>query len=80
MAPYRFRVRIYTPKHGGQGDLPGLFDMLRYDRAQVIDWDHVSETRSPVGEHYTLTLTSPAHPTVDRWNSFRLVVTDITEV
>ena len=76
MAPFRFRVRI-RPDH----DLPGLFDMLRYDRATVIDWNHASASQSQTGrEFYALTLTSPVTPTTDRWSSFGLVVTDIERV
>jgi hypothetical protein len=77
MFEYRVRVR---PSSRGQGDLPGLFDMMRYDQCTVVTWDHVSEVRAPIGEHYVLTLRSPREPVVDRWNSFNLVVTDIREV
>lgn len=74
--PSRFRVRIQPAR-----DLPGLFDMLRYDRATVIDWNHASASQSATGrEFYTLTLTSPVTPTIDRWTSFGLVVTDIERV
>ena len=76
---FTYRVRIYVRKHG-TGDFPGLFDMLRYDQSTVVTWDHVSETRAPIGEHYVLTLRSPREPVIDRWNSFGLVVTDIKEV
>jgi hypothetical protein len=60
-------------------DLPGLLDMLRYDQAQVVDWDHFvpspAEKRWTV-ETFTATLTGKA-PTVDRWRSFGLVPRDM---
>ena len=62
----------FTPR-----DLPGFLDMLRYEGATVLSWDHsqpgVSSTLGPSSrETYTVTLSGPRQPVYDRWRSFSL--------
>jgi hypothetical protein len=52
----------------GQGDLPALLDMLRYEGGQVIAWDHAS---APHHTGYEVQIRVPVHQYVpDRWRSF----------
>ena len=51
----------------GGGDLAAVFDMLRYDAANVVDW-------TTEGKRMTLKMSSERAPTVDRWASFGLHV------
>jgi hypothetical protein len=76
---YTYRVRI-RPASRGAGDLPGLFDMLRYDQSRVQTWDHMQAHDDGRAEHFVLTLKSERQPVIDRWASFGLIVTDVTEV
>lgn len=70
----RYRVTVRAPQHGGGGDLPGLLDMLRYDGARVLAWEHASYEVAPgrfdIGPaRYVITLESERF-TPERWASF----------
>lgn len=70
----RYRVTVRAPQHGGGGDIPGLLDMLRYDGARVLSWDHAGEPHTPghfdIGPaRYLITLESERF-TPERWASF----------
>jgi len=62
---YTVKVRVVPAAHGG-GDLPGFFDMLRYERAFV--------TGFTAGTEAFLVDMEMAHPAeLARWESFGLV-------
>lgn len=80
----RYRVTARLPEGSRPGDLPGLLDMLRYDRAVVEDWDlaRSGEQQEVTGatsgaSSVTLTL-SGDRCTTDRWRSFGLVPVSAT--
>lgn len=58
-------------------DLPGLLDMLRYDRATVVDWDRLTSGEGR-DERFSVPLQSSPDRTPgfeftpDRWASFGL--------
>jgi hypothetical protein len=57
------------------GDLGAVFDMLRYDGAQVLGWTKGETT--PRGTRWSLRLRSERPFTQDRWSSFGLRVSDV---
>jgi len=63
---YRVQVHVQAPSRGG-GDMPGLLDMLRFDRPIVEDWARADED-----DGYLLTLSTAKPLTIDRWASFGL--------
>jgi hypothetical protein len=62
-----WKVFVAAGTHGGDGDIPALFDMLRYDAATVVSWDRDKDPRDRDG--WTLTLRSNVF-TPERWRSF----------
>lgn len=55
--------------------MAGLLDMLRYDQATVIAWDHSHSGLLPdsaLGDLWTITLRGRC--TRDRWSSFGIAV------
>ncbi len=61
----RYYVSVNVERGGHGGDMPALLDMLRYEGARVVDWDHAS------GGVFTVTILSE-HYEPDRWASFGL--------
>ena len=57
------------------GDLGAVFDMLRYDGAQVLGWTKGEATSR--GSKWSLRLRSERQFTQDRWTSFGLRVSDV---
>lgn len=69
---YKVTIRVESMKIGG-GDIPGFIDMLRYDGARVLSWDHDADGK------LTVHLEAERHPEVDRWASFMLRPRDIEQ-
>lgn len=63
---YRYSVTIRPPQRSGVFDLPGLFDMMRYDQCVVTDWQHEADNS------FTISLRFDREPTFGRWRSFSL--------
>lgn len=71
---YRYVARIRVPKYGGEGDIPALLDMLRYESATVDSWSIVrSEDQIGVAS-FVVTIRSE-RPVPDRWESFGIKLT-----
>jgi hypothetical protein len=68
-ADVTFRVFIAEGRHGSDGDLPALLDMLRYEGGVVEDWSRARDSRDRSG--YSVRIRVPAvRFTPDRWRSF----------
>jgi hypothetical protein len=65
--PVMFKVFIAAGVYGGDGDIPALFDMLRYDAATVVTWSRAKDARDRDG--WEMTLRSDRY-TPERWHSF----------
>lgn len=66
--PVRFAVVIDVNR-----DMPGFLDMLRYDRATVVDWAREAGSNDP---RFGVTLAAERYPTVRRWISFGIYPKD----
>jgi hypothetical protein len=67
------RTTQYTVTFGPRDTGPFL-DMLRYDGARVITWDHTHDVALPEsrrGERFSVTLeVENRQPSIERWASF----------
>lgn len=67
---YQYKVRISVKPLGG--DVASFLDMLRYERAVVIDWTHLTAlTTHESTSVFEVTLRSK-HPVPERWHSFMI--------
>jgi hypothetical protein len=66
---YEWDAAIRGPRHGGDGDIPSLLDMLRYEACHVLDW-----SRNEAVKGWTVRLRGPRY-TPDRWASFGIATT-----
>jgi hypothetical protein len=65
----RYSVTIvFKHGHDNSSKLAGLLDMMRYENARIVSWDH---ERGDGAELWTVHLEAD-HLTVDRWSSFGL--------
>lgn len=65
---YSIPATLLDTPHGSWGNRAGVLDMMRYDAAQVVDWNH--ETITLVSEVFTR----------DRWASFGIYPTLISDM
>ncbi len=68
----RFLVTIRTAQHGGDGDLPGFLDMLRYEGGQVVGWNRVGSDSFEV----SIVVEALRH-VPDRWKSFGIYPVEV---
>jgi hypothetical protein len=64
MTKFTYEVRLRMARNG---DLAGLLDMLRYDQARVVTWNHEGDT-----PFWTVELEMARPATEDRWASFAI--------
>lgn len=62
---YHYVVRV---KNGSASSFAGFLDMLRYDRARVVDWTNgLKGTQT-----FAVTIQTERPATIERWESFGL--------
>lgn len=71
----RYQVNIDAGRARGDGDIPALLDMLRYEGGRVVDWDRIGATAAD----YRVVIETPlTQHQPERWRSFGIVPVEVS--